>query len=78
MVNKQKKSQLVFPTKLSAHAYLKLKWKANSTLSSQSPKPIKDPQIVHFTFVALCGEMLSYCHPHKESIKGFFVFMEAV
>lgn len=34
------------------------------------------PQIVHFTFVALCGKMLSYCHPHKESIKGLFAFME--
>ncbi len=77
MVNKQK-GQLFFPTKLSAHAYLKLKWKANTILSSQSPKTIKDPQIVHFTFVALCGEMLSYCHPHKASIKGLFVFMEGV
>lgn len=77
MVNKQK-GQLFLPTKLLAHAYLKLEWKANTTLSSQSQKTIKDPQIVHFTFVALCGEMLSYCHPRKESIKGPFVFMEGV
>lgn len=35
-----------------------------------------NPQIVHFTFVALCGGMRSFCHPHKESIKDLFVFME--
>lgn len=68
MVNKQK-GQLFSPTKLSAHAYLRLKQKATTALSLKSQKTIKDPQIVHFTFVALSGEMLSYCHPCKESIK---------
>lgn len=40
MVNKQK-CQLFFPTKLPAHAYLRLERKVNTTLSSQSTKTIK-------------------------------------
>lgn len=52
MVNKQK-GQLFSPANLSAHAYLRLKWKATATLSFLSQKTVKDPQTVLYICCSL-------------------------
>lgn len=77
MVNKQK-GQLFSPHQALSTCIFKAQVESNHYIELVVSEDYKRPQIVHFTFVALCGEMLSYCHPHKESIKGFFVFMEGV